>query len=242
MSLPRFFLEHRGEVREGVLLPLDSTQARHLSVLRVRTGDAVELVFPGGAWRADLAELGRDKALVRLVGPLEEEREALILIHAWIPVTVQLSLVDELLPPLVELGATLIQPVVYQRSEYDPRKTAARSDRWRRILASACEQSHRTRIPVFGEVLPFEALLAVTTPQRWVAYELPTEARNPTLRYEPLAFTSGPEGGITEEEYEALRGSGWQAVSLGRAILRAVTAPVALLGAVQFQLEQFPGL
>ena len=37
----------------------------------------------------------------------------------------------------------------------------------------------------------------------------------------------------------ALAAHGWQPVSLGRSILRAVTAPVALLGAVQFQL---PGL
>jgi 16S rRNA (uracil1498-N3)-methyltransferase len=69
-----------------------------------------------------------------------------------------------------------------------------------------------------------------------VAYELATGQANPALHREPLAFTSGPEGGITEAEFAALVAAGWQPVSLGRAILRAVTAPVALLGAVQYQL------
>jgi 16S rRNA (uracil1498-N3)-methyltransferase len=69
-----------------------------------------------------------------------------------------------------------------------------------------------------------------------VAYELATGERNPDLRREALSFTSGPEGGIADEEFAALAQAGWQAVSLGRSILRAVTAPVALLGAAQFQL------
>ena len=218
-------------------MPLDAAQARHLSVRRARPGDALELVLPAGAWRADLAELGRERALARLVAPLEEDREPPIALHAWIPVTAQLSLVDELLPPLVELGATLIQPVAYRRSESDPAKASARLERWRRIVASACEQCHRTRIPELREVVPFEALLVVATPQKWVAYERGTDECNPELRREDLAFTSGPEGGITDEEFQALRLAGWQPVSLGRAILRAVTAPVALLGAVQFRLE-----
>jgi len=237
VSLPRFFLAHAGAACEGALVPLDSAQARHLNVRRARVGDALELVLPEGAWRADLAELGREGALARLVAPLEEDRESPIALQAWIPVTAQLSLVDEFLPPLVELGATLIQPVAYRRSESDPGKTAARMERWRRIVASACEQCHRTRIPELREVVPFEALLTVDTPQKWVAYERGTGESNPSLRREGLAFTSGPEGGITDEEFQALRAAGWRSVSLGRAILRAVTAPVALLGAVQYQLE-----
>ena len=52
-----------------------------------------------------------------------------IALQACLPLPAQLSLFDEWLPPLVELGVTLIQPVVYGRSEFDPAKTAARMDR-----------------------------------------------------------------------------------------------------------------
>lgn len=132
----------------------------------------------------------------------------------------------------MELGATQLRPVIYARSQYDARKTAARMERWQRILLSACEQSHRTHIPELHPPIPLQALLTLEVPQKWVAYELPTGERNPVLIPSPVAFTSGPEGGITDEEFQALRGAGWQPLSFGKSILRAVTAPVALAGAV----------
>lgn len=236
MSLPRFFVPGCSDVREGGLVPLDATQTRHARVLRLAPGDAVEVILPGGAWTCDLAELGKDRGLVRMVRPLAEDREPSIPIQVWLPLTAQLSLIDDMLPPLVELGASLIQPVAYARSEHDARKTQARMERWQRIVLSACEQSHRTRVPELQSPLPFEALVDLACPQKWLAYEHITGCTNPSLSPQAIAITSGPEGGITDGEFKALADSGWQPVSLGRAILRAVTAPTALLGAIQHQL------
>ena len=208
MSLPRLFMDAL-PAAENALVPLGPEAARHLKALRLKPGAALELVLGGVAWSADLAELDRGRAMARLVTPLTEDRE----------------------PPI-----TLIQPVVYQRSEFEAAKTAARHERWARIIQSACEQSHRNRLPELRPPMSFTALLTWETPQRWVAYELATGQANPGLQREALAFTSGPEGGITQEEFVALAAAGWQPVSLGRSILRAVTTPVALLGAVQFEL------
>ena len=240
MSLPRLFLDAARlgpqAPAEHLAVPLGAEAARHLRALRLKPGDALELVLVDGPWRADLAELDRDRALARLVAPFHEDREPPIPLQACLPLPAQLSLFDEWLPPLVELGATLLQPVAYARSEFDPAKTAARLERWGRIIQSACEQSHRSRLPELRPPVPFEALLAWEAPQKWVAYEVATGQANPPLRPEALAFTSGPEGGITEAEFAALSAAGWRPVSLGRSILRAVTTPVALLGAVQYQL------
>jgi 16S rRNA (uracil1498-N3)-methyltransferase len=244
VSRPRLFLDPQTPAfpaaAENLTVPLGAEAARHLRALRLQPGDALELVLGDQPWTADLAELDRGHALARLVAPLQENREPPIPLQACLPLPAQLSLFDEWLAPLVELGATVIQPVAYARSEFDPAKTAARMERWARIIQSACEQSHRSRRPDLRPPIPFEALLAWEAPQRWVAYELATGQANPNLRRAPLAFTSGPEGGITDGEFAALAAAGWQPVSLGRSILRAVTAPVALLGAVQFSLAQAP--
>jgi 16S rRNA (uracil1498-N3)-methyltransferase len=234
MSLPRFFCSFGTEPREGAEIPLEPAQVRHLGVLRVRAGDAVELVLPSGPWTGDLTAIARDRATVRLVAPLAQTRETPHPLEAHLPVPAQASLLDEMLAPLVELGVTRIRPVLYARGTQDVRKVTARLERWERIVVTACEQSHRTRIPRIDPPAPFAALLEVDLPQKWVAYELRTGERNPVWRPGPLAFTSGPEGGITEEEFRMLSASGWSPVSLGPAILRAVTAPVALAGAVQF--------
>ena len=242
MSLPRLFLAALPAAlpaAENTTVPLGVEAIRHLRALRLKAGDALEVVLGDQPWKADLAELDRSRAVARLVAPLHEDREPPFALQACLPLPAQLSLFDEWLPPLVELGATLIQPVAYARSEFDAAKTVARLERWTRLIQSACEQSHRSRLPELRPPVPFDALLAWDAPQKWVAYELATGQSNPSLRPEALAFTSGPEGGITEAEFAALTAAGWQPVSLGRSILRAVTAPVALLGAVQFQL---PGL
>lgn len=219
-------------------MALDAEAARHLKALRVRPGGALEVLLPTGPWRADLADLDRGGATLRLVAPLAEDREPPVPLVACLPLTAHLPLWDEWLAPLVELGVTRILPIAYARSEYDPRKTEARRERWERLIRAACEQSHRTRIPLLEAPAPFAALEHLDVAQRWVAYELRTGEANPALNREALAFTSGPEGGITDEEIARLRAWGWRPVSLGASILRAVTCPVALLGAVQFGLGQ----
>jgi 16S rRNA (uracil1498-N3)-methyltransferase len=237
VSLPRFFLlDAPAPAGEGTVLRLPPEGARHLKALRLKPGAALEVVLATGVWQADLAAQERDWAEVRLIAPLQEDREPPVALEGWLPLTAQLSLWDDWLPPLVELGITRILPVVYARSEFDARKTAAKRERWERLILAACEQSHRSALPALEDPVPFADLLQVTTPQRWVAYELQTGEANPTLGEGPLAFTSGPEGGITDGEFEALRAAGWRSVSLGRSILRAVTTPVALLGAVQMDL------
>lgn len=45
-------------------------------------------------------------------------------------------------------------------------------------------------------------------------------------------FFSGPEGGLTPEEEDQALSAGWQAVSLGRRVLRADTAPLAVLSVI----------
>lgn len=237
MSLARLAMTVDGP-REGLVVSLGAEQAQHLRVLRMKPGGALELLLEQGPWRADLVLLEKGSASLRLVAPLEENREPPVPIDVFIPVMAQLALVDELIPPLVELGATRLVPTVWERSEYDARKTLARMDRWRRILIGAAEQSHRSRIPVLDDPAPLESLLGWASPQRWVAYEGPSGNPNPCLREEPIVIASGPEGGITDTEISRLLQSGWQSVGLGRSILRAVTAPVALLGAIRFELQR----
>jgi 16S rRNA (uracil1498-N3)-methyltransferase len=239
MGLPRLILPEAAAPAENAVLELDAGQARHLAVLRRGAGDPLEILFPSGPWRAEIVGMGKGRVSVRLVGPvgsIGECREAPIEIHACLPITADLRLWDTFLPAAVELGATLIQPVVYERSQYDGRGAEARMGRWRRIIMAACEQSHRGRVPSLESPTPVASLRDYAILQRWAAYEVKLNEPNPTLALEDLAFTHGPEGGITEAEIKMLRESGWRPISLGRAVLRAVTCPAAILGAVQVEL------
>lgn len=236
--MPRLIVPSPGPHFEGRSVALTPDQARHLHTLRLKAGAALELLLEDGPWQADLTEIGQDSAHARLVSPVAEVRESPIPLHACLPITSHLATWEDWLPPLVELGVTHIHPIIYARSEFDSRRTLAKAARWSRIISASVEQSHRSRLPELLPVRPFEALLDWEIRQRWVAYEAAAGTANPLLDLEALAFTCGPEGGITDQEFVALRDCGWQPVCLGRSILRAVTAPIALMGAIQFQLNQ----
>lgn len=238
MSLPRLIVPAPGPYFEGRLIALSPEQARHLHALRLKAGSALELLLEDGPWQADLTGITPKAAHARLIAPLREAREAPIAIHACLPITSHLATWEDWLPPLVELGVTHFHPIAYARSEFDPHRVPSKVERWSRVIAAAVEQSHRNHIPELLPIQPFDTLRDWSIPQRWVAYEAAAGVANPTLSKEPLAFTCGPEGGITDEEFLALRKAGWLPVCLGLSILRAVTAPIAMLGAIQFQLNR----
>lgn len=238
MSLPRLIVPSPGPYFEGRLMALSQEQARHLHALRLKPGAALELLTEDGPWQADLTGIMPKAAHARLIAPLHEIRESPIAIHACLPITSHLATWEDWLPPLVELGVTHFHPIAFARSELDVRRMSAKEERWSRVIASAVEQSHRSHLPELLPSQPFDALLDWRISQRWVAYEAAAGIVNPTLCREALAFTCGPEGGITDEEFAALQNAGWLPVCLGRSILRAATAPIAMMGAIQFELNR----
>jgi len=236
MTLPRFAFTEPVDPREGLLLPLGVEQAKHVIALRIALGGSLEALLPNGIWLGELASTSKQGAAIRLVAPIGENREAPIEIHACLPITAQLNIWADFLPSAVELGATLIQPVIYERSQFDCRQVKPRMERWRRVILAACEQSHRNKIPELLPPLPIDALQTWRADQKWVAYETQTGAQNPRLEPGSIAFTHGPEGGIADSEIELLTKSGWRAITLGKSILRAATCPAAILGGIQMEL------
>jgi 16S rRNA (uracil1498-N3)-methyltransferase len=118
---------------------------------------------------------------------------------------------------------------------------ASRADKrlvhWRSIVASACEQSGRARLP---EVLPALSLTAwldgLTQDQTLRLALLPQATQSSRdLRFANRAgmLVVGPEGGLGERDISALTAAGFSGLRLGPRILRTETAGLAALAALQ---------
>lgn len=237
---------HRVEV--AVIAPemrLGAREARHLGVLRLRPGDEVE-VFDGrgGAARAEVRALDEWGALLAarvgqapdghpspepaLTQP-SQDRELPQ------PVTLAVALLKgdklaDVVRAATELGVSRVQLLVTEHA--DAREIGEQKlTRLRRIASEAARQSGRAYTP---EVAPPLRLGELTWEGRLVAAHPGSAARLPDLLdwRAPLTLLTGPEGGLSERECAQLRGRGAEFVTLGPRILRAETAPVALLGAV----------
>lgn len=224
-------------LQTGVTLLLPPSAARHAQVLRLQPGAELTLFNGlGGEWAATVSRMGRNEVEVMLGAHDKVERE--------LPQAITLALampandrMDFLVEKATELGVAAIQPLMSERSVL--RLAAERAEKkishWQGVAIAACEQSGRTRVPQIAPVRTLAQWLAgqdpATAQRRWLLS--PTAARPlPELFQQAGTGTivlSGPEGGLSPAEDEAARARGFEAATLGSRILRADTAPLAVL-------------
>ncbi|MCR5866221.1 16S rRNA (uracil(1498)-N(3))-methyltransferase [Aquincola sp. J276] len=238
--MPRIHVE--APLAAGQLLDLPPGAARHVQVLRLQPGAPLTLFNgQGGEWSARVEHIGRSAVQVQVDTHDAVEREI------GPQLTIALSMpandrMDTLVEKAVELGVAAIQPLMSERSVL--RLAGERAERkrahWQGIAVAACEQSGRNRVPAVGPVLALQAWLDglgdTGDAARWLLgfgeAALPLAQRLQPRPPPRLLLLSGPEGGLSAAEVEAARRSGFLPTSLGPAVLRADTAPLAALAAL----------
>ena len=236
----RFFVE--GVHASGDCVAFAPDDARKLAtVLRMRTGDRVQVVDSGGVAYAATLEVGAREVRATLGEPLASapvETSLAVTIAQAVPKGQKMDLVVE---KTTELGAFAIVPVRSARViGHDT--SPAKVERWRRIARSAAQQSGRVRVPEIADVHDWDALVA--TFSRYDHVFVPWELAEPVpLRdvfesglagARSVLVAIGPEGGFSAGEIERARAAGAVTVSLGRRILRTETAALVVLSAILY--------
>ena len=241
---PRIFLAR--PFASGEVLALPEAESRHLQVLRLQPGDAVVLFNgdDGLEWQAEVTRIGRTEVELSLGAAARVERE--------LPVSVTVALgvpanerMDALVEKATELGAAAIQPLLCERSvvRLAGDRADARRRHWSAVAASASEQCGRVRVPKVHAPAKFDAWLrgleagAAAAGDRGgrlilslAAAAVPPAALPGAVWAAPkLLVLSGPEGGLAADEESAAVAAGFVRVALGARVLRADTAPLAML-------------
>jgi 16S rRNA (uracil1498-N3)-methyltransferase len=240
MITPRFYCPLPLSVDLRIDLPENA--ARHACrVLRLRVGDEL-LLFDGsgGEYSARIAELARERVAVDVLQWRDVECEAPINI-TLVQALQSGEKMDMTVQKAVELGVARIVPVSSRRSvvRLDGERALRRLEHWRAVVASACEQCGRNRVP---EVTPLAGL------DRWLGQPAgdgvlrlmlapgAAHALNTLVPPAPggaLELLIGAEGGLAPDEVEMAMHAGYLPVRLGPRILRTETAGLAALAAIQ---------
>ena len=216
-------------------------------VLRLREGDRfLAMDGRGHCWLSELAA-------VDAVAVIQEE----VFIKSELDVEVTLMAAlpkgngfDDVVRQAVELGVYCIIPVVSDRTLLKP--SSQKIERWQRIAAEAAEQSERQIIPAILEPVSF--IVGVENCDRKYRYICVARGDSRHLldclldnkiekeellstNYQSIIIATGPEGGWTEGEVKSTIEFGFQPVSLGSRILRAVTAPIVALSIIAGVLD-----
>jgi 16S rRNA (uracil1498-N3)-methyltransferase len=234
----RFFVEQF----TGNTAAIEDDAAYHLGrVLRAQEGQLYELSDGQRVWLGRIEKVSRDRVEFALLEEIPAHQPA-------IDVTLLLSIVkfdafEWAIEKATELGVSTIVPLSAARSEKALlAATGKRSERWKKILAEASQQSRRLRVPVLRE--PSQPGQAFSSHAAAVKIMLSERTDAPPLRQilqsEPprqqAVLAIGPEGGWTDAEFAAAHASGFCEASLGKLILRTETAVAAALASINYAL------
>ncbi|WP_425379685.1 RsmE family RNA methyltransferase [Spiroplasma endosymbiont of Stenodema calcarata] len=212
-------------------------------VLRLRNNDQIICIYNAEHYLTTIEVLPPQKYLFKLTNKLHQNHESPIKIRL-IAGLIRSAKWDYLLQKATELGVTEIIPfqfkrcVVQLKGENNGKKIA----RWTKICKEASEQAYRNQIPFIRNVeSDIKVLQKYQGEVNLVCYE--KAEQNSQLKdflhqnFTTITIVIGPEGGFTTEEIMYLTTYGYNMISLGQRILRAETAPLAVLAMIMYEKE-----
>jgi 16S rRNA (uracil1498-N3)-methyltransferase len=233
---PRFFV--RDLVSDSITLPDD--QGHHArNVMRLKAGATVELFDGnGGVASATLSEVSRGQ----VVAEVTERRAAIARPEPSIELAFAIpkgKRLDWLLEKTTELGAAILQPVVFERSVAggDSLKGSKR-DRWMTHCISAAKQCRTDFLPELRDPVTLEEYLGSQSHEFCLVGDVSADSRSIPATLETwtpgasIGVIVGPEGDFAPDEWAQLAPAGVRGVHLGNTILRVETAAVALIAAI----------
>ena len=237
---PRLYLPQ--SLVSGQEIELPPGLSRHAQVLRLQPGQPLVLFNgQGGEWIAEVTQMGRQSVWVRLGAESCPQRELQVSVTLALGVPTN-DRMDALVEKASELGATSIQPLMCERSvlRLEGERATKKQAHWQGVAAAASEQCGRTRVTGIEAVRSLRQWLGVLTAttqpdqQRWLlSPSAPSQWRpTRTVGASGVVFLSGPEGGLSSDEEALAQKHGFIPVSLGPRVLRADTAPLAVLAAL----------
>lgn len=228
-------------------VPKGSVHARHVTlgpevahrlgrVLRMKRGD--HIVLSEGGLRDFEAQITgiSGRALTAVVVAERDAPEEPVVTVTLYQSLIRQNRFDLVLEKGTELGVARFVPMTTARSQPhagdNGEPSAARMERWSRIVLEAAEQCGRGRLPEVAPPQPFEQAVHGAQGLKLLPYEA---GRGPglsaylrDLRPHPsqVSLFIGPEGGFESSEVALSEAEGGVVVTMGRRIMRSETAGI----------------
>jgi len=244
--MPQFYLPPPWETQKPH--PIPAELLHHLRVRRIGEGEVIP-IFDGQGQVAlgTLTRLGSKSGELAIVNVRQD-------IQSELPYGITLAQglaggdkMDWIIEKAVETGASRFAPLQCERSvtklnrSSDAERAQKRLIHWRAITQAACEQCERTVLPLVEPIQAIADYLSIASNEDFNGTlkllfgtgDHPSLAKTiAPLPAQSVILLIGPEGGFTPEEIGQAMKAGFQAVSLGKRILRTETAGIAAISTI----------
>jgi 16S rRNA (uracil1498-N3)-methyltransferase len=230
MSEPRAYAPD-AEVGEDVLLPPD--EGAHLTrVLRLGVGSPVRLFDGRGAeFAGEIVAVRRSDVRVRVDHPEDSMAESPVR-FVVAPALIKGDGFDEIVRDAVMMGASVVRPIVAERTVAKPRESML--ERWQRVALAATKQSGRAVLARVEAPVTIDQLLSADASAARVVFVEPTADVLVTdllkIAAPPSALVLvGPEGGWSPAELELFKEKALTFVRIGSRTITSERATIAAL-------------
>ena len=225
----------------GQRVTLSPEESHHAAkVLRLNTGEEVQLLDGLNLWSGTLEEVSDKKTIARIASLCESpESPVHVTLLQGLP---KAEKMEWILQKATELGVWKILPVETERSIPKASRLQDKQERWQKIALEAAKQSGRAHVPEIAAPASWSKLKPTLQKEHYdqilTAWEEEhtlsmTEAVQACTRQhgrpESVLIVIGPEGGLTAEECGFFQEMGGMNITLGRRILRTETAGLCAL-------------
>jgi 16S rRNA (uracil1498-N3)-methyltransferase len=222
--------------KQDTLINLFSEQEHYLRrVVRLNNEqNFIAMDGKGNCWLVKLTPHGG-----KIIDSLEENRELLSCVTLMVALPKGKGF-EDIVRCTTELGVNQLQPVISDRTLLKPSEN--KLERWRKIAVESAEQSERQIVPYIAQPLSiFEALTTVRNIniRKYIAvartsapHLLDFLRRDLSNSPSQIVIATGCEGGWTTDEIQKAINCNFQEVSLGKRILRSITAPIMAMSLI----------
>lgn len=227
---------------------------RHVAyALRSKVGDEMVLCPQDGYdYHGVIEKISSDKTVVRILKKVRNESEPTLRLTVYSAVMNKGEKMDLVAQKLTELGVARIVPLMTRFVQ--EKAQSVRLDRLNKICSEAAKQCNRGIIPEVLPVMPFSQMTKEITGYDLVVFPYEREEKRSLKEFllsirrksesaakkiVNVAVVIGAEGGFSEDEAAELKARGVVSVTLGRRILRAETANIAVVSALMYELDEW---
>jgi len=229
----------------GGQILLDKDDSHYLlNVRRSKVGDVIPgRDSKGNVYSLTILGIKEDRCIIEplLVDTAPDSTKSIELI--LMPCLLKGKKMDGVIRQAVESGASQIHPLESRNTIVKLKEDRQKGDRWRKIVKEAAQQSGSTQAPELMDPTPLKQLPPLKKGELGLYFHEKALEINHLHGYldgqcHKIRIIVGPEGGISPEESQFLDQLGYNPVYLGKNILRAETAAIYGLGAVQTILRE----
>jgi 16S rRNA (uracil1498-N3)-methyltransferase len=227
--IPRIF--YPDNLNTSSIVEINEQETIHYltNVLRLKLANTVKLFNPdNGEFTAKIIDISR-KSIQLLIEEqthpsLVNPRASKILLFSIL----KKNALNFMLEKLTEIGIDIFQPIIMENSALNELNQAKAEN----ILINAAQQCERLDIPQIKKPIKFSQLNEFY-PQQHIICALERDEKNSATvnftQHDDWTLLVGPEGGFSNDERQYIyKSDNIQTLSLGKNILRAETAAIAL--------------